>query len=77
MDGKDPREILEDARAKAAALLEELEGQRLQLEVLPAGLSEEEIEGGREAMGRSIEAASRLLRSIDGSAAERGGIEVR
>jgi hypothetical protein len=58
-------ELLEQARARAMKLLDDLETRRRELESNPPRLSEGELALGKEAMQNTIAAARRTLAALD------------
>jgi hypothetical protein len=71
MQGDDSAQrILIDARSRAQAILEELQGQFAQLDQCPSAAALPSLEAGRAALRSAISAAGRTLLNLDAALRE-------
>jgi hypothetical protein len=65
MPTRDPDKLLMDAGFRARALLDDLLRQQAEIDASPPALTPAQLEAGRQAFRNSVDAARRMLHSID------------
>ena len=65
MSTRDPHKLLIDARSRAQSLLDDLLRQKGELDASPPALTPAQLDAGRQALRNSVDAARRMLHSID------------